>query len=58
MKIVVDELPICPSDCMFCTPNEKCLLANIIYGGCFECDLSEHNCPYLTTQYQGCCNEE
>lgn len=50
MKIVVDKMPLWPHDCMFCSPNDVCLLQRIIYGGSPECDLSESNCPYLTTQ--------
>lgn len=50
MKIVVDEMPIYPSDCLFCAPNGRCLLQNIIYGGYPFCDVSESNCLYLTTQ--------
>lgn len=54
MKIIVDEMPLWPHDCIFCTPNDVCLLCNIIYGtNYYTCDLigsKTRECPYLTTQ--------
>lgn len=48
MKIVVDEMPIWPNDCLFCSPNGECLLQNIIYDGNLMCGLMNNNCSYLT----------
>ena len=54
MRIIVDELPLHSYDCIFCTPDDKCLLCGIIYDtNYYTCDLigsKTRECQYLTTQ--------